>query len=464
MEAISIEQLVDITKGTLIQPAEATAVTGAVIDSRNVVEGDLFIPIKGERVDGHQFIIAAAASGAAATLTEKKLDQMPKGLGIIQVESCLEAMKAIATYNRSRYDIPVIAVTGSSGKTTTKDLIAAVLSAQFRVMKTQGNFNNEYGVPQTLFRLESSHEMAVVEMGMDSLGDISKSVWEVRPHIAAITNIGTAHIENLKTQDNILKAKSEIFETMSEDDIALLNGDDAYLNKINEEAVPFKVVRVGINSDKVDLKARNVQSSANGICFDADGDTYHFAYPGIHNVYNCLMGIWIGKYYGMSAEAIQRGLDAFHPSSNRMDMFEIDGMKIINDTYNANPDAMQAALSVLSDVAGDGRKIAVLGDMLEMGDEAQKAHEAIGEIAGEIVDVLVAVGTDAIHYVHGAEKYLGVSACYHVQDAQSAASLLTEICIPGDTLLIKASRGMQLDKTVEYLKNNIKKKKEEINE
>ena len=193
--------------------------------------------------------------------------------------------------------------------------------------------------------------------------DSRKSIGEVRPHISVITNIGTAHIEILKTQDNILAAKKEIFETMGPGDIALLNGDDVYLNKIKEDEEPFSVVRVGIKGEDLSLKAEQVDSSAQGIRFVADGEHFHFAYPGIHNVYNCLTAIWLGRYYQMTHEEIQRGLDAFKPSGNRMDIVKVREATVINDSYNANPDAMKAALDMLWDMGKSCRRLAVLGDM-----------------------------------------------------------------------------------------------------
>lgn len=451
MEKVSLEQLVKITEGRLIQKGKTDWVTGAAIDSRKIKKNDLFIPIKGEKVDGHRFIETAAEKGCSTSFTETEVLDFPEGINIVLVESCLEAMKALAKYNRERYDIPVIAVTGSSGKTTTKDLIASVLSQKYNTLKTQGNFNNEYGIPQTLFNLQPEHEIAVIEMGMDHLNDIRKSIGEVRPHIGVITNIGTAHIEILKTQDNILAAKKEIFETMGAGDIALLNGDDVYLNKIREDEEPFSVARVGIRGAGLSLKAEQVESSAQGIRFEADGEHYHFAYPGIHNVYNCLTAIWLGRYYQMTHDEIQRGLDAFKPSGNRMDIVKVKAATVINDSYNANPDAMKAALDMLWDMGKGSRRLAVLGDMLEMGEMSETGHLEIGAYAAEKADVLIAVGPESKAYIKGAGASLADERCFWSADAESAGRLLKKLMAPGDVILIKASRGVHLEKTLEMI-------------
>ncbi|MEG0310574.1 MAG: UDP-N-acetylmuramoyl-tripeptide--D-alanyl-D-alanine ligase, partial [Eubacterium sp.] len=413
-------------------------------------ENDLFIPICGKKVDGHCYIEAVAKKGCNVTLTEKQEESYPENMSVIYVNSCLEAMKSIARFNRERYTIPVIAVTGSSGKTTTKDLIASVLSQKYKTMKTQGNYNNEYGIPQTLFRLEPEDDIAVIEMGMDHLGDIRKSIDEVKPHIGVITNIGTAHIEILKTQDNILAAKKEMFETMGREDIALLNGDDPFLNKIDSQKVPYRVVQLGILSENLDLRAEKVKSNELGVFFEVCGVPYHFAYPGMHNIYNCLSAIWLGLYYKMTPKEIQRGLDAFKPSDNRMEILEMGAFKIINDSYNANPDSMKAALNMLDDIGqGYKRKIAVLGDMLEMGTVAKKSHLIIGAYTGLKADILIGVGDMAKYYLEGSgnrvQKYL-------MPDAESAEKCIHALLEPGDIILIKGSRGIHLERVVESIK------------
>lgn len=439
-----------ITRGEVVQPG--TAICGIATDSRRVKPGDLYIPIIGERNDGHCFIGAACASGAAAVLCDR--DHLPAwrgkiGAGIVGVADTFEAMRALAAANRARYDIPVVAVTGSAGKTTTKDLIAAVLSVGYRTMKTQGNFNNEVGVPLTLFQLTPAHEAAVVEMGMNHLGEIARSIGEVRPHIGVITNIGSAHLENLGSKDNTLKAKMEIFGTMGKDDIALVNGDDPYLRRIAGR--DYRVVRVGIREPDVDLKAEAIREDLSGLHFEVGGVPFHFKLPGIHNVYNCLMAIWIGRYYRLDDRAIQAGLDAFRPSGNRMQMVAAGGLHFVNDAYNANPESMRAAMDTVCAVA-TGRRIAVLGDMLEIGEHAEAQHRAVGAYAGTHMDAVIGVGKWAEALCEGARRAAPDHPAVAAATVDAAAQRLEEMAQAGDTVLIKASHGLALDRIIDRIK------------
>ncbi len=348
MDRFSVEELVHITKGTILKKGRVPFIVGAAIDSRAVKADELYIPIVGESLDGHRFIPGAVSNGASVVLTEQGDVELPEDTTVILVDSTVEALKSLGAANRSRCDIPVVSVTGSSGKTTTKDVIASVLSQSYKTMKTQGNYNNQLGIPQTLFQLDSSHEAAVVEMGMDHLGDLHQSIGEVLPHYAVITNVGTAHLEYLKTQENILKAKMETLETLTAEDYAIINGDDPYLSTISNKA--YHIIRVGIEAADLDFRATDISSSARGLSFVVQGETYRFAYPGIHNVYNALAAIWIAKDLKMTAGEIQAGLDAFVPSGNRMKLATIDDITYIDDSYNANTDAMRAAINVLVDM------------------------------------------------------------------------------------------------------------------
>ncbi|MCH4072627.1 UDP-N-acetylmuramoyl-tripeptide--D-alanyl-D-alanine ligase [Pseudoramibacter sp.] len=444
----TVEEVAQITGGTMASGDGGQAVSGVVIDSRIVKQGNLYVPIIGEKNDGHRFIPAACENGAAAYLCDTAhCDQYHiQGAVKIVVPSTMEALRKLAAANRARYQIPVVAVTGSAGKTTTKDLIASVLSVKKRVMKTQGNFNNEIGVPLTLFQLTPEHEAAVVEMGMNHLGEIHRSIFEVKPHIGVITNIGSAHLENLGTKDNTLRAKKEILETMDAQDIALVNGDDPYLRKVVPS--PYQVMRIGIHQDDVDFKAQHIVQTADGVSFEVFGEKYHFKYPGEHNVYNCLMAIGVGLIFDYSPSEIQEGLDRFVPSGNRMKKIQIDGRKLIDDSYNANPESVKAALNTVSAQA-EGRVIAVLGDMLEIGKDSSEKHRETGAYAAEKTAVLIAVGPLSEAMADGA-KGKGIEV-HHVDDADAAAGLIKEISQPGDTILLKASHGMNLHHVTEVL-------------
>ncbi|SDX77218.1 UDP-N-acetylmuramoyl-tripeptide--D-alanyl-D-alanine ligase [Eubacterium barkeri] len=451
MEKFLVSELLDVFDGQLEQEGTVPFITSASIDSRTIAPGGLYIPIIGESMDGHQFIQNAIDNGAVAVLTQQPDCTAPEEITVIRVDSTKDALQALGRANRHRYHIPVVAVTGSSGKTTTKDVIAAVLSQKCKTMKTQGNYNNQLGVPQTLFQLDGSYGAAVVEMGMDHLGDIRETIDEVTPHYAVITNIGTAHLEFLKTQENILKAKMEILETMGEGDYAILNGDDPYLNRISE--TPYRIIRIGIDSDALDYRAENIESSSEGVRFTLDGEAYHFRFPGIHNVYNAMAAIVIAKDLELSQAQIQGGFDAFVPSGNRMKVETIGGITYIDDSYNANPDSMRAASNTLRAMGEEkGRCIAVIGDMLEMGETGWELHRKVGETVGEIADILIAVGDLAKAYVQGASGKLPAEAIHHCEDAVDAALMLKNIAAPGDTVLIKASHGVHLEKIMESVK------------
>ena len=453
MQAFGVNEIVSAVSGKCVQAGQSKEITGVKIDSRKIVPGDLYIPIIGKNNDGHRFIQNAVENGAAAVLVDEQHDvAVPKTVAVIRVMSTFDAMKKLACENRKHFDIPVVAVTGSAGKTTTKDLIAAVLSEKFSTLKTIGNLNNAYGIPQTLFGLSEGHECAVIEMGMDHMGELTESIWEVLPHIAVITNIGSAHLENLGCKENTLKAKKEICSTLGEDDFCLVNGDDPYLRQIKDEI--YHVVRVGIIHDDVDLKAENVTTGKNGIDFDVAGEHFHFKIPGIHNVYNCLMAIWIAREYGIDSKKIQAAFDGFVPSGNRMKTEMIEEVTFIDDSYNANPESVRAAVNAVSDIceSSQGRFIAVLGDMLEIGESSGKAHFDCGVFTASKADVLIAVGD--ISKENTMDGFLSVKSgsAYGAKDAEEVVTLLKDYVRPGDTVLIKASHGMALDRIIPLLK------------
>ena len=451
MEKFLISELVEVLDGKLEQRGKHEAVVSVSIDSRKVTEGGLYVPIIGENMDGHRFVGNAVENGAFAVLTQENLEDISEDVAVIHVESTKKALQDLGKANRLRYTIPVVAVTGSSGKTTTKDVIASVLSQKYKTMKTQGNFNNQLGVPQTLFQLDPTYEAAVVEMGMDHLGDIRENIEGVVPHYGVITNIGTAHLEYLKTQDNILKAKMEIFETRGKDDIAILNGDDPYLNNI--KYVPYQIIRFGIKGENLDYQAKDIQSSSNGVEFTLNEEKYHFRFPGIHNVYNATAAIIIAKDLGLTYEEIQKGFDAFIPSGNRMKMEVLDNVTYIDDSYNANPDSVRAAANTMAALKKDnGRCIAVIGDMLEMGETGWDLHYQVGQYISSLADKIIGVGDLAQAYIEGASEKMDDADLFYCGTPEEAAEYLKKSVCSGDVVLIKASHGVQLDKIMNILK------------
>lgn len=459
MIPIDCEQLAYITGGTLISSGSQRTITNVCIDSRTVVEGALFVPIPGEHFDGHDFISIAFDKGAAAVLVEKTINSC-ENKWIIHVDNTVVALQKLAKYYKNKFDIPFIAVTGSSGKTTTKDLIYSVLSKKYNVLRTKGNQNNDLGVPLTIFQLEKSHEMAIIEMGMDHLGEISRLADIVKPNISIITNIGVTHIENLKTQENIFKAKCEILQTLDVNDIALINGDDNFLRKVESDI--FSIIRYGINEKDLDITAFNIISNNNGVNFDVKYNNslshFHLRFPGNHNVYNSMAAIFLGFYFKMTSNDIQLGLDEFKPSNNRMDIKNIKDTLLINDCYNANPDSMKSALNVLSQFKNEeNRTIAVLGDMFDLGSDSHTFHYNVGEYLANLgnIDYLVAIGNDSKYYIQGAcDKGFSKNNCCYFLDNNSAANYLLSRKKRNDCLLIKGSRGMKMEEIVIILERS----------
>jgi len=429
------------------------------IDSRKITEGCLFIPIKGERFDGHAFLYDSLAQGAAAALSaEEAKDVQDKT--IILVEDTGKAIKELAAWYRSQFDIPIVAVTGSVGKTSTKDMISSILGQKFSVLKTQGNFNNEIGLPLTVFNLEDTHQAAILEMGMSDFGEISRLSRIAKPNVAVITNIGVSHIGNLGSRENILKEKLEILEGISNKGTLLINNDDDMLSTI-KDIKNVKIVTFGINSD-CDLKAVDIRNKGEkGVSFSIiiKGTSYgvDIPVPGIHNVYNALAGIGVGLELGLSVQQIINGITKFTPGKMRMNIIDTGLYKVINDAYNASPQSMEAALKVLSDIGGTKRKIAVLGDMLELGDYSSKGHRDVGRICAENADILIACGTSSEDTAKGAlEAGMEENKVYYFATTPEAISYIKNILKTGDTILIKGSRGMKMEEIAEQiLKNDI---------
>ena len=394
------------------------------IDSRNIPQGCLFIPIIGERFDGHDFLYEALKSGAAAALSSKAAQEVSDKT-IIFVKDTSKALKDLAAWYRSQFDIPVIGITGSVGKTSTKDMLYSVLSQKYNVLKTQGNFNNEIGLPLTVFKLDETHQAAVLEMGMSNLGEISRLSKIAQPDLAVITNIGVSHIENLGSRENILKAKLEITEGFEEKGTLIINNDDDMLTTIKSVKNVKKIVTFGINTESdlraVDIRNKGEKGVSFSVCINGTSYGVDIPVPGIHNIYNALAGIGAGIELGLSVQQILNGISKFSPGKMRMNITDTGKFKVINDCYNASPQSMEAALKVLSDIGGSGRKVAILGDMLELGDYAEKGHMEVGRICKETSDVLVACGTSAINIAKGATEAGMEKGCiYYFATTQEA--------------------------------------------
>lgn len=433
--------------------SESVTVSKISTDTRTLEKGSMFIALRGERTDGHNYIKNAFEKGASVVVCETHVEA-PGGCTVITVNDTIRALKDLAKRYMESFSIPVIGITGSVGKTTTKEMIAQILSTEYNVHKTMGNFNNHIGLPLSVLELTHEHTAAIFEMGMSGLGEIEYLADIIRPDIGVITNIGISHIEKLGTRQNILRAKLEITKGMKENGKLVLNGDDELLSGL-KGLLPMPMIFYGIN-ETCELNAFDIQSRGeDGVRFtvnlrNEDVDISLPA-PGIHNVSNALAAIACGLELNVSNENIKKGLANYSQEKMRLNIVKYNGIKIINDSYNSAPASAEASLSVLREVAGDSRSIAVLGDMLELGDYAREAHRQIGAtVVREHISHLVAVGTLARDYVQGAlEAGMDEKNTRYFEEAEQAISYLKNFLEPGDVVLFKASRGMKLDALIE---------------
>ena len=460
MEALTLRQLLEAVNGVLLgEPGDLDALIYDVsTDSRAIQPGCLFIPLEGERFDGHSFINSALEAGAAGCFTARERESYQPGKFYIKVRSTQRALWDLARYYKRLFPIPFVAVTGSVGKTTTKDMVAAVLGAKFRVHKTEGNFNNDIGVPLTLLKLEQRHQVCVVEMGMDHAGEIDYLARLVEPDMALITNIGDAHIENLGSRENIFKAKCEIFPHLKRDGLAVLNGDDPLLASL-EGTLAQRTVFVG-EGEGLDYTARDLSSDGAGHLFcrvKTPRSQFEANIPalGSHMIYPTLMAAAVAEALGMAPDEIIRGIGAFLPTKMRMNIVRCKGdIVILNDAYNANPQSMRAAAAVLGDAQGR-RKVAVVGDMKELGPGSEQFHRAVGGyFAQSGADRLIAIGELARFMAEGAQE-AGLAQADYFPTLDAARNALSREVRAGVTILVKASRSMAFEKIVDYLLANV---------
>jgi UDP-N-acetylmuramoyl-tripeptide--D-alanyl-D-alanine ligase len=461
-EVISTKILAGAGAGWMKQPVRQIS-----LDSRSIRSGDLFLALKGERFDGHDFVGAALSRGAAGAIVHDSynvgplaIKPNPKRLApfILGVRDPLFAYQQLATHHRSRFDIPVVAVTGSNGKTTTKEMVASVMAHRWRVLKTEGNLNNRIGVPQTLFRLNGRHEGAVIEMGVDHVGQTTRLCEIVRPTIGVITNIGPDHLEFFGSMEGSAQSKAELLDLLPPDGTAVLNADDPYYDYLAARAI-CRVVSFGFSS-KADVRATDVKSDArNGTIFRLllPGKVRHtivrMHVQGDHNVTNALAAAAVGAVLGLPGAVIAQGLSRFRPAAMRSQVFVSHGVTVINDCYNANPASMKAAVQLLAQRGAGRKKIAVLGDMLELGSNAVPLHEEVGTfVAQRGIDQLVACGTLGRSLAEGAGRAgLDRRNIILAPDAAVAVTAVKAIVKPGDVVLVKASRGMKLEQVAQAL-------------
>lgn len=438
---MTLKEILAAVHGTLLQGDENTIVTKISTDSRKMEAGSMFLPWRGERFDGHDFIASAMENGADGCLTAVVPETLHEGKFYIKVEDTRVALKELAAAYRSRFDIPFVQITGSTGKTTAKEMIATVLSEKYNTLKTIGNFNGDLGTPMILMDLNENHEAAVIETGMDNFGQIRWLGEAVRPHYAVIINIGVAHMEYLGSREGILKAKSEIFENLDADGIAVLNGDDELLRTVN---IPQKTLRCGMG-EHCNVRIMNVvdQGVMGMRCtIRTEKTTYvvEIPAPGIHMCYAAAYAAAIAEQMGLGEEEIVRGIAAYVPAGDRMRVERLAGERVmLNDSYNANPQSMAGAVKILAN-AGKMKKIAMLGDMKELGGAEQEGHEEIGRLVAELgIDHLLCVGKLCHDYMVPAAKAAGCVDVRWYETKEAAWEDLLERFVPGSVLLLKAS-------------------------
>lgn len=455
MEGISLRVAAEGMGGELVLAGDPdVAVTGGVIDSREVEFGNLFFALSGEQTDGHRFVAAALGGGASAAVVERSWIRSaePEKGPLVVVDAPDLAMGDLARFYRRRFDIPIVAITGSNGKTTTKDMAAAVLSTRYEVLATEGNLNTRLGVPMTLFRLTAAHDVAVIEMGISEHHGLTYLCEIADPTIGVITNIGPTHLEFLGSVEGVAQAKGELLEYLDESSMTILNFDDLYLPK---ERAKGRLLGFGIDEICQFRGERLVIDQGGCGCFSLQGRNFSLSIPGRHNVYNALAATAVGAALEVPLEDAAAALKTFAPTRLRSQLIRHNGIRLLNDSYNANPASMRAALTTLAELEPEPgcRRVAVLGDMLELGETEICAHQDLGrDAAAAGVDAVYAFGALA-ETVAAAATENGMPAGWVL--AFDDKGLLTEALMsllkPGDVVLVKGSRGVALEEVVELL-------------
>ena len=446
---MKLKDIAKATNGKLI--GRDLDVSGISIDSRTAKRGNLFIAIKGKRYDGHSFIEEAIKKGIAAVILERKGVKSSLKVPSVIVSDPLKALGDVAQYHRRKFNIPVIGITGSNGKTTVKELVAYILSAKYNTLKNSGTENNLIGLPLTLLKLKKKHEVAVLEMGANHVGEIKRLSYILGPTIGLITNIGPSHLEYFKDLKTVLKAKSEILSNISRHGSIVLNRDDKFLEQLPRK---FNTITFGIRK-KSDFQATNITQIDQKLQFDLNGKIrFKLNLAGRHNIYNALASIAVAQHLKVKIETIRKTLAEFKPLPMRMNLDRIKGINIIDDTYNSNPLSTECAIQFLSNFKTRGKKILVAGDMLELGNRAKYFHRRIGKLtADSLINNLITVG-ELSSETHSSARKFGMrkESIWRCASPDKAAHILNKITRPGDVVLVKGSRAMGMEKIIKKLK------------
>lgn len=452
MDATPLETIARWSGGTLVSGDPHREVSVVCTDSRKLGAGDLFIALRGEKFDAHTFVAEAARLGAAAAIVEHVTPDLPASFGVIRVANSLVALQRLSAGYRQSLSLKVVGITGSNGKTSTKDLTAAVLGQRYRVTKTEGNFNNHIGLPLTMLRARGSDEVGVFEMGMNHPGEIAPLAELAKPDLAIITNIGVAHIEFMKTREAIALEKGMLAEALPTSGTVILSAEDDFSESIAART-SARAVLAGIGAGEVQAKA--LQPGATGTRFELSADGRSVAaelpVPGAHMVQNAVLAAAAGRALGLSLEESAAGFQKLNLTKGRLEQKIVRGIHILDDTYNANPDSMVAALRTLAALPTNGRRFAVLGAMGELGGEAERGHRRVGEVAArERIDCLITVGASAAWIADSAQRG-GIAQVQQTETIEQATALLGQLARSGDIVLIKGSRSAKMERIVEGL-------------
>lgn len=468
MEPMKIKEIVEATGGTLLCGSEETRIRSVSINSNEIGADALFVPIIGERVDAHRFLGSALDNGAAASFTSRPETAVHGGTQIL-VADTVKALQDMAACYRQRFSVPVVGVTGSVGKTTTKEMISAALETSLCVLKTAGNRNSQVGLPLTVLELEQKHQAAVIEMGMSERGEMAKLAAVACPSLGVMTNIGVSHIAQLGSRETIRQEKCNLADTFCSGSVLYVNGDDPLLRELAEgkeigldpateeglRGVP--VVTFG-QEKEADYRAEEVRTENDRVSFTCRGPEgsvrVRLAVPGLHNVNNGLAALAVAARLGIPMEQAARGLEEYRPLAMRGQIETVKGMKIIDDTYNASPDSMKSGIRMLTSLSGCTRTIAVLADVLELGADSDRLHREVGEFIGRESGLthLITVGEGGARIAEGAAEAGSAVQIHSFPDKEQAGAYLQSMIRPGDGILVKGSRGMRMEEIVKLLK------------
>jgi UDP-N-acetylmuramoyl-tripeptide--D-alanyl-D-alanine ligase len=453
MEPTTLETLGRWSRGQVAGGDPAAMITNVCTDSRVLKAGDFFLALRGEKFDGHTFVKEAARRGALGAVIDQPIDGLPEDFCVLQVKDTLEALQQMSGEYRKALPIQVVCITGSNGKTSTKDLASAVLRERFQITRTEGNLNNHIGLPLTMLKLRSSDQIGVFEIGMNHPGEIAPLAALARPDVAVVTNVGVAHIEYMGSREAIAKEKGALVEVLPPSGTVVLNSDDDFSCSI-ASMTKADAIYCGLG-ENANIRATDLTQDFSGMKFQlhAFGKVVaaQLPVPGIHMVRNALLAVGVGHAFGMSIEEAAAGLTNLQLTKGRLEQKVVRGVQVLDDTYNANPDSMKAALLTLSQMSTNGRRIAVLGRMGELGSESERGHRSVGQAASDLgLDCVVTVGDEAALIADEAWRG-GVAKVVKVKDQEEAIKALREYARAGDLILVKGSRSSKMERIVEGL-------------